>query len=99
MHAKVLTYMVRPNKLDEFIEIFEAVILPLVQSTPGFEELHFLKSKDGKVMLITLWKDERSMREGRIEEALKNDLREYSHVFANRPLEEVYEVMLGSEPE
>ncbi len=65
MFARMFTIEGRREQLDEFARTGEEKILPALQRLGGFEGLLVLANhQNGKILVVTLWEDEKAMRGG-----------------------------------
>ncbi len=56
MHARVTAIDVIPGRLDELVQVFDTLILPLAREQKGFRQAVLLRDPDSnKALLITTW--------------------------------------------
>ena len=66
MHARVSTYDLAPEKLDDGVRGF-SVAMDRIRSLDGFEEaLVLVDRENGQAVTITLWKDAHAMVASRV---------------------------------
>ena len=56
MHARHVSYALRPGRREDFIQAFERDIVPLLKGQNGFADVITFVSQDGKACIaISLW--------------------------------------------
>jgi len=77
MFARILDFEVKPEKMEEFVEVIKNEVLPILKKQAGFLEIMpFVpeKMKEDKVFTISLW-------------ATKSDAERYEREFYPEALE------------
>jgi heme-degrading monooxygenase HmoA len=63
MHARIGTFQVPPEALDDMLRLQRGSILPAARDAAGFSGFLSLVDRDsGKVLAVTLWDSEEAMR-------------------------------------
>ena len=62
MFARILEFIPKIDKKDEFVKVVRNEVLPLLKKQPGFLEILplFPEAKAEKMIAITLWTEKRS---------------------------------------
>ena len=62
MFARILEFIPKTDKKDEFVKVVRNEVLPLLKKQPGFLEILplFPEDKAEKMIAITLWAEKRS---------------------------------------
>jgi len=56
IHARHVSYTLKPNRREDFVKLFDRDVLPLLQKQHGFNDVITLISPDGKNLIaISLW--------------------------------------------
>ena len=59
MYARMFSIHVTPDKVDEFIQLWQNSMLPLAQQQPGWKSARLLVDrKTGKTVIIGMWETE-----------------------------------------
>lgn len=59
MHARVVHNALLPDRMDAFMHVWEASVLPALKASPGFQDVYVLKHADNTTLtMVTLWEDE-----------------------------------------
>jgi heme-degrading monooxygenase HmoA len=93
MHARVVTFMVHPNKIETLTSIHRDDVLPALQGQKGFSGSRLLVDpSSGKSMIVTLWEGEADMKANEGTGWFREQLAKFNAVFASPPTRETYEV-------
>ncbi len=60
----VVNHLMLNKPVDEFQQAVQSEGLPLLQSLPGFRELHFVKVADDHAIVILLWETGQDAQNG-----------------------------------
>jgi heme-degrading monooxygenase HmoA len=79
MFARIVEFIPKPEKKEEFLKVVRNEVLPILKSQPGFLEiLPFVpESKTEKMITVTLWTEQQNVKRyerevyPRVEEILK----------------------------
>lgn len=56
MYARIISFQVAPDKLDELVRIWREELLPTAQQQPGWQRGQLLVNwETGKVVVVGLW--------------------------------------------
>ncbi len=59
MYARVVRSTMLPGRMDDFMRVWEASVLPALKASPGFQEVYVVKhSDDITLTMMILWDDE-----------------------------------------
>ena len=75
MHANVTSCEIQPDKMDEFIKIYDESVKPIVEKIPGLQNLYVLTDQgNSKAMIIALYgsqvEAENASTDGHVQAAL-----------------------------
>jgi quinol monooxygenase YgiN len=92
MFARVTTFQLQPGRLDEFLRLFQDVIVPATAAQAGFGGLTLLTDVPiGKVLAVGLWETEADLLAS--EPAYYHELfPQILHQLLEPALHEIYEV-------
>ena len=92
MYAQLITIKVKPDRIDEFRELYEEYINPEIKSSEGYRGFYLLVDKEaGKAISITLWED-KAAAEASEEENLYLEQRAGYPLYSEAPHREGFEV-------
>jgi len=95
MHARVITTMTKPEKIDDAVKVIQDSVLPAAQQQPGFKGLLLVTDRDsGKGYSLTLWETEDDMLAGEQSGYLQEQIAKVGPFLAGRPTTEHMEVVL-----
>lgn len=93
MHAKVVTFQVKPGRHDEAVRIFDESVVPAAGQQKGFKAgMMLIDPGTGKGMSIGLWESEADIKASESSGFYQGWLAKFSEVFALPPAREVYRV-------
>jgi quinol monooxygenase YgiN len=93
MHARVVTFMVHPDKIETLTSIHRDDVLPALKQQKGFSGSRLLVDpSSGKSMIVTLWESEAVMQANETTGWFREQLAKFNVVFASPPTRETYEV-------
>lgn len=93
MYAGVVTMQVRPGKMDGFIHIYQASVVPAFMGQKGFCETQlFTDPTSGKGLLLTLWETEGNLRAFEASGQFQAQLARFQPVLSAPATREHYEV-------
>jgi quinol monooxygenase YgiN len=98
MHARHVSYTLKPNRRADFIKLFEKDIVPLLQKQNGFTDVITFVSPDSKTCIaISLWeRKENAETFGR--EVFPHALKSLAGLFEGTPEVRDYEVAVSTFP-
>ena len=97
MFARVTTLQLQPERLDEFLRIFQDSIAPAAAAQPGFGGITVLTDpRLGKVLAVGLWETEDDLLAGETA-YYQEHLAGISGLLAAPPVREVYEASVQVE--
>ena len=98
MHARHVSYALKPNRREDFINLFEKDILPLLQKQNGFADVITFVSPDSKTFIaISLW-ERKEYAEAFGREVYPNALKRLVGLFEGTPEVRDYEVAVSTLP-
>lgn len=93
MHARVVTFMIQPDKIETLTSIHQGEVIPALQKQEGFKGSRLLVDPgSGKSMIVTLWQSQELMQANEATGWFKEQLAKFNAVFASPPTRETYEV-------
>ena len=94
MHARVITFQFKLDKLEEAGQLYRESILPEVRQLPGFKGRMVLVDRSkGKVITLTLWESEADARaSGEGSAFMQASVAKFASFYAAPPVIEIYEV-------
>lgn len=93
MHARVMTGLIQPGKMDEMISIYRDSILPVAKEQQGFKGIILLTdSHTNKIISISLWETEAYMKAGETSGYLQQQIGQIAPTLATPSVREAYEV-------
>ena len=93
MHARVLTALVRPSKMNELIGIAQDSLVPVLKQQEGFKGyLGLTQGNSGKELAITLWEKEADERTWEMDGRYQDLAAKFMPLVAGPPTVERYEV-------
>ena len=95
MHARVVTTMSKPEKIDDVIKVAQDSILPAAEQQPGFKGWLVVTDRDsGKGYSISLWETEDDMLAGEKSGYLQEQVAKLGPFLTGPPATEHLEVVL-----
>ena len=93
MHAKVVTFQIKPGKRDEVARLFQEFIVPGAKKHKGFKGgLLLTDPKTGKARSVALWETEADIIASEASGYYKDWVYRLSEALAVPPVREIYEV-------
>ena len=93
MYARVTTFQVQPDKIDEVNRIANESIMPAIRQQAGMKGFFGLQDRStGKAMLITLFETEAEMKSGVNNGFVQQQSAKIAPFLAGTPGSEFYEV-------
>lgn len=93
MHAKVVTFQIKPGRRDDVSRLFEEFVIPGAKKFKGFKGGMLLTDPNtGKATSIALWETEEDIIAGEASGYYKEWVAKLSDNFASQPSREIYEV-------
>ncbi len=96
MHARVVTVLYQPGKVDEAVQLYRESMLPEARQQRGFQGTMALVDRStGKAISITLWQTEADAQASGAGSAyLQAQIAKVASLFAAAPVIETYEVVV-----
>jgi quinol monooxygenase YgiN len=93
MHAKVVTFQMKPGKRDDVIRLFHEFVVPGARKHKGFKGGMLLTDpKTDKGTSVALWESEADIIASEASGYYKEWVARLSDAFAAAPVRELYEV-------
>ena len=93
MYARLTTFQFHPEKMDEAMQLTEA-LLPELQRQHGLKSLmRLVDRKTGKAVLVSLFETEADMQSGVNSGFVQQQASKIGHLLAGAPVTEFYEAM------
>lgn len=93
MHARVVTFMVKPDTTEALASIHRKEVIPALQKQEGFKGSRLLVDPaSGKSMIVTLWESQAVMQANEDTGWFREQLAKFNAGFASPPTRETYEV-------
>lgn len=98
MFIRVITVLLKPDKLDEAASIYQNVVVPTALAQKGCRLASFLLSRaSGKGCSIAVWETEADMKAGESSPYLREQIGRMAPTFASQPVIEDYEEVAHGE--
>ncbi len=98
MFVRVITVLLKPEKLDEAASIYQSVVVPTAQAQKGCQSASFLLNRaSGKGCSIAVWETEEDMKAGETSPYLREQIARMAPTFASQPVVEDYEMVAQGE--
>ena len=95
MHARVMTFQVRPGMIDQMIGLVRDSLVPVAASQPGFRGGLALTDREReRIIAVTLWDSEADVVAGETNGYLQGQLGTLADLIETAPVRERYEVSL-----
>jgi heme-degrading monooxygenase HmoA len=93
MFARVTEINVKPDKIEEAIDLYAKSVVPAAKSQKGFAGVYLLTDRPtGKGMAITFWKTEKDALANEHNRYYQEQLVKFLEFFQSPPIREGYEV-------
>ena len=93
MYARVTELNMKPDKVEEAIEIYRKSVVPAAKSQKGFVGLYLLSDRPtGNGMAITFWKTEKDALANEHNLYYQEQLAKFLDFYQSPPIREGYEV-------
>src|SRR4030042_6224253 len=93
MYARLTEMNVKPDKIDEAIEIYRESVVPAAKSQKGFIAAYLLTDRPtGKGISITIWKTEGDALANERNRYYQEQLVKFIEFFQSPPIREGYEI-------
>lgn len=95
MHTRVVSVQVKPDKMDEVVNIWRESVLPAAKQLQGFKGALLLTNREtGKGISLTLWETAADMKAVETSGVFQQMLAKFTPLFTDQPVLEYYEVSL-----
>ncbi len=95
MYARVTTFQVQPEKMDEGNQIARESVVPAIRQQAGFKGFYGLEDRTtGKSILITLFETEADMKAGVNSGFVQQQFAKIAPMVVGTPSVEFFEVVL-----
>ncbi len=92
MYARVTTFQIQPDKIDENNQVAESII-PAIKQQPGFKSFIALTDRTtGKAILVTLFETEADMKAGVNNGFVQQQVAKIAPYLTATPTSEFFEV-------
>jgi heme-degrading monooxygenase HmoA len=99
MHARAVSLLVLPGKMDEVIRIYNESIIPAASQLKGFKGVTLLTDvHTGRAMSISMWEEEGDMMAGEQGPFYKEQIGKLLPFSEGQPVERHYAVSLVAKP-
>jgi len=93
MYARLTEMNVKPDKIDEAIEIYKKSVVPAAKSQKGFIAAYLLTDKPtGRGISMTIWKTEADALANEHNLYYQEQLVKFIELFQSPPIREGYEI-------
>jgi len=93
MYARLTEINVKPEKIEEAIELYRKSVVPAAKSQKGFVGLYLLTDRPtGKGLAITIWKTEEDALANERNRYYQEQLVKFLEFFQSPPIREGYEI-------
>jgi len=93
MYARLTEMNVKPDKIDEAIEIYRKSVVPAAKSQKGFVAAYLLTDRPtGKGISMTFWKTEQDALANERNRYYQEQLVKFIEFFQSAPIREGYEI-------
>jgi len=93
MYARLTEMNVKPDKIDEAIEIYRKSVVPAAKSQKGFVAAYLLTDRPtGKGISMTFWKTEEDALANERNRYYQEQLVKFIEFFQSPPIREGYEI-------
>jgi len=93
MYARLTEMNVKPDKIDEAIEIYRKSVVPAAKSQKGFVAAYLLTDRPtGKGISMTFWKTEQDALANERNRYYQEQLVKFIEFFQSPPIREGYEI-------
>ncbi len=95
MHARLLRFQTKLDRIDQASKIFEESIIPLCQKQKGYKGAFFLTDREtGNCVPMTLWETEEDMLKTEHSRFFQEQILKIMNLFTDSPVRESYEVVV-----
>jgi len=96
MHARLLRFQTKLDRIDQASKIFEESIIPLCQKQKGYKGAFFLTDREtGNCVPMTLWETEEDMLSTEHSRFFQEQIVKIMNLFTDSPVRESYEVVVN----
>jgi len=93
MYARLTEMNIKPDKIDEAIEIYRKSVVPAAKSQKGFVAAYLLTDRPtGKGISMTFWKTEQDALANERNRYYQEQLVKFIEFFQSPPIREGYEI-------
>jgi heme-degrading monooxygenase HmoA len=95
MYVRLTKFDIKPEKVEEGIEIYRKSVVPAVKSQKGFIAIYLLTDRPtGKGYSISFWKTEQDALANERNRFYQEQLVKFIEFYQSQPFREGYEVMV-----
>ena len=93
MHCRVVTVQVKPDMIQEAIDIYNVSLLPAAKHQKGFQGAYLMTdAATGKGLSITVWETENDMVDGERSGYYREQLAKFGSLFTAPPVMDHYQL-------
>jgi heme-degrading monooxygenase HmoA len=95
MYARLTEMNVKPDKIDEAIEIYRKSVIPAAKSQKGFIAAYLLQDRPtGRGISMTIWKTEEDALANERNRYYQEQLVKFLDLLASPPIREGYDIIV-----
>jgi quinol monooxygenase YgiN len=99
MHARIVSFLVLPDKMDELIRVFGDVIVPNAKAAKGNRGVTLLTDTvSGRATAISMWETEDDMLAGEKNGYYRDQISKLMPYAEGQPVERHYKVSIEAKP-
>lgn len=100
MYARLTSMHVKPEKIEEAIQIYERSVIPAAKQQSGFVAAYLFTDKPtGRGISMTIWKSEEDALANEHNRYYQEQLVKFIEFFQSPPVREGYEISVKAERE
>ena len=95
MHARLLRFQTKTDRIDQASKLFEESVIPLCKKQKGYKGSFFLADREiGNCVPVTLWETEKDMLRTEHSRFFQEQIVKFMNLFTELPVREEYEVVV-----
>jgi quinol monooxygenase YgiN len=99
MHARIVSFLVLPDKMDELVRVFGDVIVPRAKAAKGNRGVTLLTDiVSGRATAISMWETEDDMLAGEQNGYYREQIAKLMPYAEGQPVERHYKVSIEAKP-